>query len=253
MYQKKARSGLIKEFDNVVVASGHYHAPRVPDIPGLTEWKRRYPQRVQHSKGYRKPEDFHGKRIQNFLLIGGSVSATDIARELGPYANTIYQSHRNGQFDLSAALLPENAIRVDEVISFTATFTLFEFQAMAVAHVFAGDANLPGQADMRAEYVQRVKTKGLGKGFHSLRDKEVEYVDELLAWVNAELGRRGKGALPGHTEQWRSAREEQVLRIKALFAAPRGEERAVEVACQSFVQGEVGRGTEEGTLVQAAA
>jgi ACS family pantothenate transporter-like MFS transporter len=38
-----------------------YHAPRVPDIPGLAEWKQAYPSRVQHSKGYRSPSDFHGK------------------------------------------------------------------------------------------------------------------------------------------------------------------------------------------------
>ncbi|KZM28708.1 uncharacterized protein EKO05_0009918 [Ascochyta rabiei] len=341
----QSRETSISDFDAVVVASGHYHAPRIPDIPGLAEWKRRYPQRVQHSKGYRKPEDFRGK---NFLLIGGSVSATDIARELGPFANTIYQSHRNGQFDLSSALLPENGIRVDEVISFstsgsstplqpsdaipltvtlksgaqlcdihhvilctgyhltlpflahlhaddvpahaaneevlvtdgtmfhnlhkdifyipdpslafvgvpffTATFTLFEFQAMVVAHVFAGDARLPSTADMRAEYVQRVEKKGLGKSFHSLREGEEEYVAELVGWMNRELAARGKGQLAGHTQQWRDAKEEQMQRIKALFAAPKGAQRKIEVTCQSQIEAEVGRGTEgEGTLVQAAA
>lgn len=52
---------MTQDFDAVVVASGHYHAARVPDIPGLADWKRAYPDRVQHSKGYRRPEDFHGK------------------------------------------------------------------------------------------------------------------------------------------------------------------------------------------------
>ncbi|KAJ4309458.1 hypothetical protein N0V94_008926 [Neodidymelliopsis sp. IMI 364377] len=266
----------------------------------------------------------------NFLLIGGSVSAVDIARELGPLANTIYQSHRNGKFDLSANLLPENAIRVDEVTSFslpndanssspltpsdpipltatlksgqklcdihhvilctgyhltvpflphlhsdttpvdqadekvlvtdgtqfhnlhrdifyipdptlsfvgvpffTATFTLFEFQAMVVAKVLADLVNLPSQQNMRDEYNARVKAKGYGKSFHSLRDQEQEYVDGLLEWVNKDLEKRGRGRLAGHTEQWRIAKEEQVERIKALFAAPRGVERQVEVTCYS--------------------
>jgi cation diffusion facilitator CzcD-associated flavoprotein CzcO len=40
------------------VASGHYHASKVPDIPGLKEWKQAWPDRVHHSKGYRNPEDF---------------------------------------------------------------------------------------------------------------------------------------------------------------------------------------------------
>jgi cation diffusion facilitator CzcD-associated flavoprotein CzcO len=48
----------MQEFDSVVVASGHYHSPNVPDIPGLKEWKSRWPERVSHSKTYRRPEDF---------------------------------------------------------------------------------------------------------------------------------------------------------------------------------------------------
>jgi len=42
----------------VVVASGHYHACKVPDIRGLKEWKKEWPERVQHSKSYRRPDEF---------------------------------------------------------------------------------------------------------------------------------------------------------------------------------------------------
>ncbi|OAL00080.1 FAD/NAD(P)-binding domain-containing protein, partial [Phaeosphaeriaceae sp. SRC1lsM3a] len=240
-------------FDTVIVASGHYHAPRVPATPGLAEWKRRWPDRVQHSKRYRTPEGADGK---NYLLVGGSVSSTDIARELGPLAKRIYQSQRQGTFDLPASLLPENGYRVDEVVSYdipvsgesnqldptepipatvtlksgeklcdihhvilctgyhltlpflthlhsdstaatqadeqvlvtdgtqfhnlhkdifyipdpslvfigvpfyTATFTLFEFQAMVVAKVLSGQAKLPSVEGMREEYLEKVKAKG---------------------------------------------------------------------------------------------
>jgi ACS family pantothenate transporter-like MFS transporter len=265
--------------------------------------------------------------IQNFLLIGGSVSSTDIARELGPIAQNIYQSHRNGAFDLSANLLPENAVRVDEVVSFeiptnaetssqiattdpipatvvlksgrklcdihhvilctgyhltlpflshlhsddtpvdqaddtvlvtdgtqfhnlhkdifyikdpslafvgvpffTATFTLFEFQAMVVAKVLSGLAQLPNELVMRAEYDARVRAKGYGKAFHSLRDKEEEYVNELLEWVNRDSERKGKNIIPGYSEQWREAREAQVQRVKALYAK-QVNLRQLEVSC----------------------
>ena len=47
-----------QSFDAVVIASGHYHACRIPDIPGLAAWKKRWPTRVQHSKSYRHPRDF---------------------------------------------------------------------------------------------------------------------------------------------------------------------------------------------------
>ncbi|ORX93343.1 pantothenate transporter [Clohesyomyces aquaticus] len=317
-----ARKEIVQKFDSVVIASGHYHNPKVPDIPGLADWKRAWPDRVQHSKGYRKPEEVLGK---NFLLIGGSVSATDIARELGPHAQTIYQSHRNGAFDLPPSLLPENAIRVDQILSFdapprredsnsssingnrtepvpatitlksgrklcdihhviictgyhmtvpflshlhsltqshsanslpedvdekllvtdgtqfhnlhkdifyipdpslifigvpffTATFTLFEFQAMVIAKVVSGRAKLPAQEKMREEYRKRVGEKGYGKNFHSLKHREVEYVNEILGWVNEELRGKGEGELKGHSEVWMEAKEEQVERIKAMFA-----------------------------------
>jgi Flavin-binding monooxygenase-like len=51
----------MQEFDSVVIASGHYHSPNVPDIPGLKEWKNRWPERVSHSKAYRRPDDFKDK------------------------------------------------------------------------------------------------------------------------------------------------------------------------------------------------
>jgi hypothetical protein len=56
-----SRLTLYQLFDAVVVASGHYHAPRIPDITGLADIKRLWPSRVLHSKGYRKPDSYAGK------------------------------------------------------------------------------------------------------------------------------------------------------------------------------------------------
>lgn len=318
------RTSKTEHFDAVVVASGHYHAPKVPETPGLADWKQMWPDRVQHSKRYRSPQGAEGK---NYLLVGGSVSSTDIARELGPFANKIYQSQRKGTFDLPASMLPENGYRVDEVVSydapasnktdqlnsnepipgtitlksgqklcdihhvilctgyhltlpflshlhadsvsaseatdevlvtdgtqfhnlhkdifyipdpslvfigvpfFTATFTLFEFQAMVVAKVFSGQAKLPLEEEMRKEYRDRVKAKGFGKAFHSLKEKETDYVDELLAWVNEDLKAAGKSSLSGHTENWHLKRKELVERMRAMFGGP-VTERRFEVTCQ---------------------
>ncbi|KAI8086753.1 putative FAD dependent oxidoreductase [Halteromyces radiatus] len=85
-------------FDSVVLATGHYHAPFVPDIPGLVEWKKRYPEAIIHSKQYRTPKEYEGKTI---LLIGDGTSALDISRDVGDVAKIIYQSVResNHGFD----------------------------------------------------------------------------------------------------------------------------------------------------------
>lgn len=150
--------------------------------------------------------------------------------------------------------IPDPSLAFVGVPFFTATFTLFEFQAMVVAKVFAGLAQLPSEQAMRSEYEERVGRKGLGKGFHSLKDREEEYVGELLGWVNGDLEDKGLKRLGGHTQRWRKARAEMVERVRALFAAPKGPEREIEVVCQSLAGGErsVGRGV-EGVLVQAAA
>ena len=49
---------ILQTFDAVIIASGHYHACRIPDISGLAAWKKRWPSRVQHSKSYRHPRNF---------------------------------------------------------------------------------------------------------------------------------------------------------------------------------------------------
>jgi cation diffusion facilitator CzcD-associated flavoprotein CzcO len=75
----------------VIVATGHYHAPNIPDLQGLAAWKAAFPDRVWHSKRYRRPEQFRG---QNVLLIGAGVSSKDIANDLGNVAANVFQSSR---------------------------------------------------------------------------------------------------------------------------------------------------------------
>ncbi|KAF7594618.1 hypothetical protein BBP40_008708 [Aspergillus hancockii] len=298
----------ISTFDAVIVASGHYHAPRVPDIPGLSAAKTKWASRILHSKGYRKPDRFKNK---NVLLIGGGVSSTDIAKEIGPVANTVYQSTRNGEFDLSPDMLPENGVRIGEISHFelpndesvisndehlpltihlksgqklcgidsviictgyhialpflpkyhndeiapenadenilvtdgtqvhnlhkdvfyipdptlafigvpyyTATFTLFEFQAIVATQVFSGFVNVPSEAAMRSEYLAKIKSVGSGKKFHSLKDKEEFYVQDLLEWVNADRAALSLGPIEGHTAKWLEAKEAHRQRIAVLF------------------------------------
>lgn len=104
------------DFDLVVVASGHYNLPRIPDTEGLKEWKSVFSDRVIHSKQYRKPQDYAGK---NVLVVGAGVSSVDICRELGGVANKLYQSARGGRYDLPPTLLPPNSERVGEVLRYT--------------------------------------------------------------------------------------------------------------------------------------
>ncbi|KAJ5638644.1 hypothetical protein N7528_001034 [Penicillium herquei] len=292
-------------FDAVVVASGHYHTPLVPDIPGLAEAKEKWPSKITHSKSFRNAEGFEGK---NVLLIGGGVSSMDIAREVSPVCKVIHQSTRNGSFDIPAAALPENASRIGEVAEFkidtsqaadehlpltatlksgeiihnidrivlctgyqmnlpffpqyndnslsvteaddsvlitdgtqihnlhhdifyipdptlvfvgipfyTATFTLFEFQAIAVAEFLSGNIKLPSQEELRLEYQEKIRARGYRRNFHSLKGEEESYVKMLLRWVNSDRSEQGLPPIEGHTSLWVEAKKEQIERLTKLF------------------------------------
>ncbi|KXG52892.1 Dimethylaniline monooxygenase, N-oxide-forming [Penicillium griseofulvum] len=312
-------------FDSVIVASGHYHTPLIPNIQGLPEAKTRWPERIFHSKSFRRSEGFEGK---NVLLLGGGVSALDIAKEISGTANHVYQSTRNGAFDLPASALPANASRIAEVEVFepststtspnigplpltvhlksgeslrdidtiilctgyqmalpfledyndygvsaaeasdkvlvtdgtqihnlhqdifyipdptlafvgipfyTATFSLFEFQAIAVAAFLSGVAQLPSPATLRAKYEDRVEEKGLGRSFHSLKDQEKPYVDELIGWVNTGRAERGLSLIEGHTEIWIKERAALVERLKLILAGQLPREDALKAPLEVAV------------------
>ncbi|KAH8754852.1 hypothetical protein F5883DRAFT_572744 [Diaporthe sp. PMI_573] len=84
-------------FDAIVVASGRYGPPRVPDIPGLSMWKRRFPGRVMHSKQYRFPAPYRGRTV---LVVGAFISALEITNELVQNGARVYQSARETRFTL---------------------------------------------------------------------------------------------------------------------------------------------------------
>lgn len=319
----------ISYHDALVVASGHYHMPRIPDIPGLREWKARFPDRISHSKGYRDATKYRGATV---LIIGAGVSSVDIAKEIAAVGGTVYQSSRGGVFDLPATMLPQEAQRIggvdafrfdetssgsdssissidsngaasdttsptplpgyvlltngtalqnithvilatgyitslpflptyhadttprnhatpsilvtregdmihnlhrdifyieDPTLSFVgvpyhiSTFSLFDFQAQVLARVYSSTSSvhLPSREQMRADYEERVRTKGLGREFHSLRPEGVEigYVAGLVEWVNAGVRKREE-RMQGHNEIWLKAHWEQREMLRKRFA-----------------------------------
>lgn len=55
------KCGTEEIYDAIVVASGHYDVPYMPEILGLSAWAAKYPGTVMHSKAYRSPETFRDK------------------------------------------------------------------------------------------------------------------------------------------------------------------------------------------------
>ncbi len=77
-----------EDFDNVVVATGHFSTPNVPKFDGLETFNGR----VMHAHDFRDALEFKDKDI---LIIGTSYSAEDIGSQCYKYgARTITVSHR---------------------------------------------------------------------------------------------------------------------------------------------------------------
>jgi len=100
-----------------------------------------------------------------------------------------------------------------------ATFSLFDFQAQAIARAFAGKARFPSREEMRRDYAKRVEEKGFGRDFHSLhaRGGELEYVQGLVDWVNSYAAEVGEEPMPGHSEEWKQRYHEMKTRTLELF------------------------------------
>ncbi|KAG0705074.1 hypothetical protein DFH29DRAFT_315789 [Suillus ampliporus] len=70
-------------YDHLIVANGHYHLPRIPEVPGLADWMKHG--RASHSAWYRKPH-FLGDKI---LVAGDGPSGQDIAAEMCTVAQVV--------------------------------------------------------------------------------------------------------------------------------------------------------------------
>ena len=81
---------ITEEFDNVVVASGHFSTPNVPYFEGLEGFNGR----VLHAHDFRDALEFKGKDI---LIVGRSYSAEDIGSQCHKYgAKSVTITYRSG-------------------------------------------------------------------------------------------------------------------------------------------------------------
>jgi cation diffusion facilitator CzcD-associated flavoprotein CzcO len=73
---------MTETFDAVIVANGHFITPYIPDIPNIAEWNTAHPGLISHSKYYRRPEEFAGKKV---IVVGNSASGADISNQIASH------------------------------------------------------------------------------------------------------------------------------------------------------------------------
>lgn len=88
----------IRTFDTYIIATGEYHVPYIPEVPGLQEVYLRFPERLQHSKSFQNTaEEISQYNNKTVLTVGGRPSASDFARFIEKNAKVIYSSIRSPQ------------------------------------------------------------------------------------------------------------------------------------------------------------
>ncbi|MDN2656611.1 NAD(P)/FAD-dependent oxidoreductase [Cobetia sp. 14N.309.X.WAT.E.A4] len=99
VHDQQSDTVVQEQFDHVIVASGHFSTPNVPEFPGFSEFNGR----ILHAHDFRDALEFKGKDL---LLIGSSYSAEDIGSQCYKYgARSITTSYRTAPMGFA---WPEN-------------------------------------------------------------------------------------------------------------------------------------------------
>ena len=86
---KKDDQTKTESFDKLVVATGHFSVPYIPEYEGMNS----FPGRIMHSHDFRDAEEFRDK---NVVVLGSSYSAEDVALQCHKYgAKTVTIGYRN--------------------------------------------------------------------------------------------------------------------------------------------------------------
>ena len=93
VHERAADHMYTESFDHVIIASGHFSTPLVPQFPGIGTFNGR----VMHSHDFRDALEFKGKDV---LIVGRSYSAEDIGSQCWKYGaksvTTTYRSRPMG-------------------------------------------------------------------------------------------------------------------------------------------------------------
>ncbi|RLV90283.1 Thiol-specific monooxygenase [Spathaspora sp. JA1] len=72
---------VVEIFDAVVIATGNYDIPYIPDRSGISAWNEKFPGVISHAKSYRNPQQFE-QVSGEIVIVGNSASAGDLAYQL---------------------------------------------------------------------------------------------------------------------------------------------------------------------------
>ena len=216
-------------FDAVAVCNGHYSDPFIPEIPGLKDFAKRYPQVITHSKFYQNPEHYKDKKC---IIVGNAASGMDLSAQISSVcqqpiivsekiSNPITAEDTTTlRYPEISEFLPERAVRfsnrrveesVDAVVFCTGYLYSFPFlQSLQPAVVI--DGGVPKHLWEHLFYIpdQTLVFLGIPQRIVPFPVSEVQAAVVARAWT-------GRISLPSRTE---------MERWEASLIADRGNEKA---------------------------
>jgi trimethylamine monooxygenase len=183
VHDLKADRMYSEEFDNVIVASGHFSVPNVPEYPGFDKFNGR----VLHAHDFRDAREFAGKDI---LIMGTSYSAEDVGSQCWKYgAKSITSTYRRAPMGFG---WPSNweekpgLVRVDEDTAYFGDGTSKKIDAIILCtgykHHFPF---LPD--DLRLKTANRLATADLYKGVAWVHNPKLFYLGMQDQWFTFNM------------------------------------------------------------------
>lgn len=185
--------GSSRQFDAVVVASGHQGVPAHP------EWADDFEGEYLHSNSYRTPQAFESKRV---LVLGVGNSGLDIASDLVPYASETISAARSPVLIMPRMILGVPSARIIAKVARPWIPWLVQRTALcAISRVFSGSMEQwgfktpktrthPASSPTYMSYVsyQRIVVK---PGVEKVSGKTVHFVDGTSAEVDCVIAATG--------------------------------------------------------------
>ncbi|EKE74566.1 MULTISPECIES: NAD(P)/FAD-dependent oxidoreductase [Roseobacteraceae] len=170
-------------FDHVIVASGHFSSPNVPEYPGFETFNGR----IVHAHDFRDAREFAGKDV---LLVGASYSAEDIGSQCWKYgAKSITTSYRSAPMGFD---WPDNweekpaLVKVDGKTAFFKDGSTKDVDAIILCtgyrHYFPF---LPD--DLRLKTANRLATADLYKGVAYVHNPKMFYLGMQDQWFTFNM------------------------------------------------------------------
>jgi trimethylamine monooxygenase len=172
-----------EEFDNVIVASGHFSTPNVPEFPGFAGFNGR----ILHAHDFRDAREFIGKDV---LLIGTSYSAEDIGSQCWKYgAKSITNSYRTAPMGFKWPDNWEEKPLLQKVEGNTATFKDGSTKKIDAIILCTGYKHhfpfLPD--DLRLKTANRLATNDLYKGVAFVHNPALFYIGMQDQWFTFNM------------------------------------------------------------------